>query len=138
MAKVRCAQGVGKPSGVLWERQQLETRGTHTHTICAGSRRKGGSILQAKSCNVNGESKAISSFCVFKKKHSIGRTMSKPAERNRLNEDHGRKQSSSKLVLFSSFSSFTNACFSVSGIYATSNFHFPSLPESCMCSAGLF
>uniref|UniRef100_A0A3Q2DJ40 SET domain containing 1B, histone lysine methyltransferase a n=1 Tax=Cyprinodon variegatus TaxID=28743 RepID=A0A3Q2DJ40_CYPVA len=34
-------------------------------------------------------------LCVFKRKHSIGRTMSKPPERNRLNEDHGRKQSSS-------------------------------------------
>ena len=39
--------------------------------------------------------------------------MSKPGERNRLNEDHGRKQSSSKRVLFS-FSSLMSV--SVTGI----------------------
>lgn len=33
---------VGKPSGVLWERQAATDQ---RHTICVGSRRKGGSIL---------------------------------------------------------------------------------------------
>lgn len=28
VAKVRLGSGVGKPSGVLWERQKLQTRGT--------------------------------------------------------------------------------------------------------------
>lgn len=28
VAKVRLASEVGKPSGVLWERQKLQTRGT--------------------------------------------------------------------------------------------------------------
>uniref|UniRef100_A0A3Q3A2B4 SET domain containing 1B, histone lysine methyltransferase a n=1 Tax=Kryptolebias marmoratus TaxID=37003 RepID=A0A3Q3A2B4_KRYMA len=42
----------------------------------------------------SGEREAISSFHQLKEQ-SIGRAMSKPGERNRLNEDHGRKQSSS-------------------------------------------
>lgn len=88
-----------------------ETEATdQRHTICVGSRRKGGSILQAKTYNVSDEGKAIFLRQLKKKKHSIGRTMSKPGERNRLNEDHGRKQSSSKLVLFSSFSNPPNVC----------------------------
>ena len=45
--------------------------------------------------------------------------MSKPGERNRLNEDHGRKQSSSKLVLFFLFLQPSSRLRSVAGIYAT-------------------
>lgn len=59
VAKVRITEEEARLSGVLWERQKLQD---WRHTICVGSRLKGGSILQAKSCNVSGERKTILFF----------------------------------------------------------------------------
>lgn len=56
--------------------------------------------------------------------YSIGHKMSKPGERNKLNEDHGRRQSSSKLSVFSS------SVMSVSGIASNP----PFSTTYCLCA----
>lgn len=60
-----------------------ETEATdQRHTICVGSRRKGGSILQAKSCNVSGEKESDFVFSSIKGE-SLDRTNHVQARREK-------------------------------------------------------